>query len=346
MITTKAWECVGMRVLDMKVREPIKDIKRLEGKRPLEKHGPEWEDNIKFVCLPKGEIASERTSLVYSRCLKRRRCFEHCNKLQYKKDANLWLVEYMSLKICKLQERQHVRNMILLQKLIVIKPKEGSVVRFDPWARRFNFTINNLNSGVAALYLGNFGRAFSFVLVSEANFCTSESDFKCEKKIWIIKIYFGSVRDWTNASMWPGNMSMPKTMIFQWNKWYKFYSDCSFNFYDLGTIILYGAYVEACVISDHMSFQRRSSRCICEYPRDNSLNYDDSDLESLLIYIYIYTNKNKCHFSHKLPSVILFFTCRRNMKNDIDWFIICKKEKETLLLEPKFWKLKNKDSSL
>jgi len=25
----------------MKVREPIKDIKRLEGKRPLEKHGPE-----------------------------------------------------------------------------------------------------------------------------------------------------------------------------------------------------------------------------------------------------------------------------------------------------------------
>jgi hypothetical protein len=53
---------------------------------------------------------------------------------------------------------------------------------------------------LTALYLWNFGRALSFVLASEANFCTSESDFKCEKNMWIIKVYFGSLRDWKNAS--------------------------------------------------------------------------------------------------------------------------------------------------
>jgi hypothetical protein len=44
----------------------------------------------------------------------------------------------------------------------------------------------------------------------------------------------------------------------------KLYSDCTFNLYDLGTVILYGVYVEVCVISDHMSFQLRNSRCVCE----------------------------------------------------------------------------------
>jgi hypothetical protein len=79
----KAKESVGLRVTDMKVREPIKYIKRFEGKRPLEKHGHEWEDNVKFVCLLTGANASERTSLVYSRYFKSRCCFESNNKLQY-----------------------------------------------------------------------------------------------------------------------------------------------------------------------------------------------------------------------------------------------------------------------
>jgi hypothetical protein len=93
--------------------------------------------------------------------------------LQYEKDENLWPVEWMSLKNCKLQEHQQVRNIILLQKLFLMKPKEGFVVRFDIWARRFNFTNNNLNSGDVALYLWNFVRAISFVLATEANFCSS-----------------------------------------------------------------------------------------------------------------------------------------------------------------------------
>jgi hypothetical protein len=48
VITIKAKESVGMRVMDMKGREPTKDIKRFEGKRSLEKNNPEWENNIKF----------------------------------------------------------------------------------------------------------------------------------------------------------------------------------------------------------------------------------------------------------------------------------------------------------
>ena len=89
MITKKTRESVGMRVMDTKCREPIKDIKRFEGKRPFEEHGPEWEDNIKLVCLLTGGIASENTSLVHSRCFKRLCCFELGNKLQYEKDETL-----------------------------------------------------------------------------------------------------------------------------------------------------------------------------------------------------------------------------------------------------------------
>jgi len=89
VITTKARESVGMRVMDMKSGEQINDIKRFEGKRPLEEHVPEWEDNIKLVCLLTGGIASENTSLVHSRCFKRLCCFELGNKLQYEKDETL-----------------------------------------------------------------------------------------------------------------------------------------------------------------------------------------------------------------------------------------------------------------
>jgi hypothetical protein len=89
VITIKAKDNVGMRVMEMRDRKPIKDIKTFEGKRPLGKHCPEWEDDIKFVYLLTGEIASQHTALVYSRCLKRRCCFERGNKLQYEKDENL-----------------------------------------------------------------------------------------------------------------------------------------------------------------------------------------------------------------------------------------------------------------
>jgi len=61
--------------MDMKSGEPIKDIKRFEGKTPFEKHGPEWEDNIKFVCLLTVEFASDRNSLIYSIYFKRRCSF-------------------------------------------------------------------------------------------------------------------------------------------------------------------------------------------------------------------------------------------------------------------------------
>jgi hypothetical protein len=54
----KAKDNVGMPIMEMRDWEPIKDIKRFEGKRPLGKHVPEWEDNIKFVYLITGEIAS------------------------------------------------------------------------------------------------------------------------------------------------------------------------------------------------------------------------------------------------------------------------------------------------
>jgi hypothetical protein len=40
---------------------------------------------------------------------------------------------------------------------------------------------------------------------------------------------------------------------------------------------------------------------------------------SLLLYYYL------VHYAVSLLSVILFFTWRRNMKNDMDWFIICRK---------------------
>jgi len=62
VITIKAKGSVGLRVMEMRDWEPIKDIKRFGGKRPLGKHGPEWEGNIKFVCLLTGEIANERTA--------------------------------------------------------------------------------------------------------------------------------------------------------------------------------------------------------------------------------------------------------------------------------------------
>ena len=62
-----------------------KNIEGFERKRPFEKDGPEWQENINFVCLLEAEIASERASLVYSRCFKRRRCYERDNKLQYEK---------------------------------------------------------------------------------------------------------------------------------------------------------------------------------------------------------------------------------------------------------------------
>ena len=86
VITIKAKDSVGMRVMEMRDWEPIKDIKRFEGKRPLGKHGPEWEKNIKFVCLLTGEIASDCTELVYSRCFKRRCFFESGKILKYEKD--------------------------------------------------------------------------------------------------------------------------------------------------------------------------------------------------------------------------------------------------------------------
>jgi len=52
-----------------------KRYKRFEGTRPLEEHGPEWEDNIKFVCLLTVEFASDRNSLIYSIYFKRRCSF-------------------------------------------------------------------------------------------------------------------------------------------------------------------------------------------------------------------------------------------------------------------------------
>ena len=56
--------------MEMRDWEPIKDVKRFEGKRPPGKHGLEWEDNIKIVYLLTGETASERTALVYPDVLK------------------------------------------------------------------------------------------------------------------------------------------------------------------------------------------------------------------------------------------------------------------------------------
>jgi len=54
-----------------------------------------------------------------------------------------------------------------------------------------------------------------------------------------------------------------------------------------------------------------------------SVNYTDSYKESLVSFTVLVLINYPCW----LLSVILFFTCRRNMKNDKDWFIICIEKK-------------------